>query len=152
MTSPSGIERTRGAKESNQQLEVLRERWPLAFPVQAKDVRPLAIGAVGEIAAAMGWTIPFTLGVLGYWKLGPVYCRAVLAHDQRIALDGSPAEPVDAKAKESVSKRLAHLKARNTAKKAAAPGKPKPAAPAKALAPARGQARIARGHQENAHG
>jgi len=50
-----------------------------------------------------------------------------------------------------VSKRLAHLKARNTAKKAAAPGKPKPAAPA-ALAPARGQARIARGHQENAHG
>jgi hypothetical protein len=44
MTSPSGIERTRGAKESSQQLEVLRERWPLAFPIKHQDVRPLAAG------------------------------------------------------------------------------------------------------------
>jgi hypothetical protein len=32
------IERDRGRKEAGQQLEVLRERWPLAFPVQAQDV------------------------------------------------------------------------------------------------------------------
>ena len=54
MTSPSGIERTRGAKESSQQLEVLRERWPLAFPIKYQDVRPLAASAVGVIAATMG--------------------------------------------------------------------------------------------------
>jgi hypothetical protein len=43
MTSPQ-IERERGRKETGQQLEVLRERWPLAFPVQRQDVRPLADG------------------------------------------------------------------------------------------------------------
>ena len=49
----SGIERTRGAKESSQQLEVLRQRWPFAFPIKHHDVRPLAASAVGVIAATM---------------------------------------------------------------------------------------------------
>jgi hypothetical protein len=44
---------------------VLREKWPLAFTVKQQDVRPLAIGATREIAAAMGWSLPYTLGVLG---------------------------------------------------------------------------------------
>jgi hypothetical protein len=48
------IERDRGTKEAPQRLSVLRERWPLAFPVRGEDVRPLAIGAAREIAAAMG--------------------------------------------------------------------------------------------------
>jgi len=49
-----------------------------------------------------------------HWQLAPlaVYCQAVLAHDQRIALDGSPAEPVDARAKESATAQLARLAAR----------------------------------------
>jgi sRNA-binding protein len=72
----------------------------------------MAIGAVGEIAAAMGWSLPYTLGVLRRWKMAAVYCQAVLAHDQRIALDGSPAEPVDARAKESATAQLARLAAR----------------------------------------
>jgi hypothetical protein len=54
MTSPSGIERTRGAKESRQQLEALREKWPLAFPTKPYDIRPLAaqyaISAAGRFA------------------------------------------------------------------------------------------------------
>jgi sRNA-binding protein len=129
MTSPHRIERERGAKESRQQLAVLRARWPLAFPVQAPDVRPLTLGAVGEIAAGMNWSIPYTLGVLAPWKMTPIYCRAVLAHDQRIALDGAPAEPVDAKAKDSATKRLAHLAARHVAKQATASAKAKPAPP-----------------------
>ena len=62
------IERQRGAKEAHQQLAVLRERWPLAFPVQRRDVRPLALGTVGQIAEAMGW---YTIGVLTYWKMAP---------------------------------------------------------------------------------
>src|SRR5271170_993599 len=78
MTSPYRIERDRGSKESRQQLAVLREKWPIAFPVKHEDVRPLAIGATGEIAAAMGWSLPYTLGVLGRWKMAPVYCQAVL--------------------------------------------------------------------------
>jgi sRNA-binding protein len=109
MTSPYRIERHRGSKESRQQLAVLREKWPLAFPVKEQDVRPLAIGIPGEIAAVMGWSHPYTLGVLAGWKMAAVYCRAVLCYDQRIALDGTPAEVVDAQAKELAAKQLATL-------------------------------------------
>jgi sRNA-binding protein len=132
MTSPYRIERERGTKESPQQIAVLREKWPIAFPVKHQDVRPLALGAAGEIAAAMGWSLPYTLGVLGRWKMAEVYCQAVLCHDQRIALDGALAETVDAEAKDLAAKQLARLAAREAAKKAAKPteptvAKPKPA-------------------------
>jgi hypothetical protein len=112
-----------GAKEHSQQLPALREKWSLAFPVRLEDVRPLALGVGDQIAAAMGWSIPYTLGVLRPWKMAPFYCRAVLSHDQRITLDGAPAETVDAGAKELAAKVLA--------KKSAAkpPAKPKPARP-----------------------
>jgi sRNA-binding protein len=135
MTSPYRIERDRGTKEASQQLAVLREKWPLAFPVQHQDVRPLAMGVARQVAAAMGWSLPYTLGVLGRWKMATVYCQAVLSHDQRIALDGTPAETVDAEAKDLAAERLATLAARKAAKKVAKPAaaavkpKPAPAAP-----------------------
>jgi hypothetical protein len=50
MTSPHQIERQRGIKEAGQQLGVLRERWPLAFPVQHQDIRPLALGVAHQVA------------------------------------------------------------------------------------------------------
>jgi sRNA-binding protein len=112
MTSPYRIERERGTEEARQQLAVLREKWPLAFPVQHQDVRPLAMGAARQVAAAMGWSLPYTLGVLGRWNMAQVYCQAVLCHDERIALDGAPAETVDAEAKDLATKRLAQLAAR----------------------------------------
>jgi sRNA-binding protein len=78
----------------------------------------------------MGWSVPYTLSVLRHWKMAAVYCRAVLAHDQRITLDGAPAEAVDAEAKELATKQLARIEARNTVKKKAmAPAKPTPAPP-----------------------
>src|SRR6202162_4363583 len=116
MSSPYRIERDRGVKESGKQLAVLRAKWPLAFRVKRQDVRPLAIGAVGEIGSAMGWSHPYTLGVLSGWKMAAVYCRAVLCYDQRIALDGAPAEPVDADAKNLAAKQLAKLTARRATK------------------------------------
>jgi hypothetical protein len=51
---------------------VLREKWPLAFPVKHQDIRPLAMGVARQVAAAMGWSPPYTLGVLGRWKMGGV--------------------------------------------------------------------------------
>jgi sRNA-binding protein len=99
MTSPQQIERDRGRKEAGQQLGVLRERWPLAFPVQAQDVRPLAMGVANEIAETMGWSLSYSVGV----------CRAVLAHDQRITLDGAPVEAVDEGAKDLATKQLIRL-------------------------------------------
>jgi sRNA-binding protein len=134
MTSPYRIERDRGSKESRQQLAALREKWPLAFPAKHQDVRPLALGAAGEIAAAMCWSLPYTLGVLGRWKMSPVYCQAVLGHDQRVALDGAPAEPVDAEAKDLATKQLAQL-ARKAAKKAVEAAGPAVAKPKHAPAP-----------------
>jgi sRNA-binding protein len=115
------IERDRGSKEFlPQQLAVLRERWPIAFPTKHEDVRPLAMGVAREVAAAMSWSLPYALGVLTRWKMSAVYCEAVLSHDQRIGLDGSPAEMVDSEAKELATKQMAQLEARKAAKTAAA--------------------------------
>lgn len=128
------IERNRGTKEARQQLAVLQEKWPLAFPGNHQDIRPLAVGTAGEIAVETGWSVPYTLGVLVRWKMAPAYCQAILRYGQRVALDGSPAETVDAEAKELATKQLARLAERETARKATkvAPSpvvKPKPAAP-----------------------
>jgi hypothetical protein len=68
-------ERDRGIKECRQQLAELRERWPLAFPARDQDVRPLAVDATYEIAAVMGWSEPYTLGVLSRWKMAPCTAR-----------------------------------------------------------------------------
>jgi sRNA-binding protein len=136
MVSPYRIERDRGAKESSQQLAVLRKKWPRAFPVKHKDVRPLAIGATGEIAAAMGWSHPYTLGVLHAWKMAPVYYRAVLCCDHRVGLDCAPAEAVNAEAKDLAAKRLAQLAARKAAKEAAKTATPAVVTPPPAPAPA----------------
>jgi hypothetical protein len=71
MSSTYRSERDRGSKESLQQLAVLREKWPLAFPAKHQDVRPLAMGVARQVATAMGWSLPYTLGVLGLWKMAP---------------------------------------------------------------------------------
>ena len=118
MPSTFQIERNRGSKEARQQLAVLRDKWPIAFPADAKDVRTLAISAAGEIAATMNWSLPYTLGVLASWKMSSAYCRSVLAHEHRIGLDGSTAEPIDANAKDLAAKQLERLAARETAKAA----------------------------------
>jgi sRNA-binding protein len=120
MASPHTIERQCGIKEAGQRLGALQEKWPLAFPVWAQDVRPLAVGVANQVSVTMGWSLPYTVGVLNYWKMGPVYCQAVLAHDQRITLDGAPAEQVDAEAKDLAAKQLAKLAVRNAAKQATA--------------------------------
>jgi sRNA-binding protein len=136
MTSPYRIERDRGSKESRQQVAVLREKWPLAFPVKHQDVRPLAMGVARQVAATMGWSLPYALGVLGRWKMAPVYCHAILCYDQRIALDGSPAETVDAEARDLATKQLAQLAARKAPKKAAEAAAPAVVKPKHAPAPA----------------
>ena len=45
----------RGASESRQQIELLRARWPKAFPAKGHEVRPLA-NAASAIAEALGWS------------------------------------------------------------------------------------------------
>lgn len=56
----------------------------------------------------MGWSLPYTLGVLARWKMAPAYCRAVLAQEHRVS-----AEAIDAKVKDLAAKRLAGLTRRS---------------------------------------
>ena len=65
MASEYRIEHNRGTKDSRQQLAALREKWPLAFPTEEQDVRPLANSAAREIATAMGWSHPPTASARG---------------------------------------------------------------------------------------
>ncbi|HJZ18224.1 MAG TPA: ProQ/FINO family protein, partial [Stellaceae bacterium] len=142
------IERDRGAKEAAQQIEVLRERWPLAFPVKDEDVRPLAIAAASEIAAVMDWSIPYTLGVLRHWKMAAAYCQAVLCHEHRITLDGAPAEAVGTEAKDLAARQLAKLAARKAAKKAAKAPEPVVKRPPVLSRPSRNQKGSAQDSQQ----
>ena len=147
MASNYRTERARGTKESPQQIALLRDRWPLVFPLEQQDVRPLALGAARQIAAVMDWPLPYTLGVLKNWKMTLVYCQAILRYDQRIALDGTLAEAVDAKAKDLAVQRLAklaeHTAARRVAKIAASEAvKPKLAPTPPAETPEQLRARV----------
>jgi hypothetical protein len=73
MTSPYRIER-RGTEEAHQQLAVLGEKWPLAFPVEHQDVRPLAMGVarlgrrhnglVASLHARRAWPLENGSGLL----------------------------------------------------------------------------------------
>src|ERR1700687_4838245 len=130
MASENEIERKRGAVESRERVESLRERWPLAFPIARADVRPLAIGSDNVIADAMGWALVCTLVVLAVWKGSPSYCESVLRDQQRINLDGSPSgEEVDERAKDMATKQLAKFKAKK-ARAAPAGGEGKAEEPA----------------------
>ncbi len=135
MSSTFRIERDRGVKEYRQQLAELRRKWPLAFPDHDEDVRPLAVDAAREIDAVMNWSYPYTLGVLSRWKMAPLYCQAVLCHDQRIALDGSPAEMVAPKARDLATKHLARRAASTAAKKPAKSAAPTAVKSKRASAP-----------------
>jgi sRNA-binding protein len=112
MASKFTIDRKRGAAEAWQQIAVLRERWPAAFPADRSAIRPLQFGVAKLVAAAMGWSDHYAFGVLTPWKASMPYCRAVLRADLRITLEGEPAEPIDDEARKQATDRLAQIKAK----------------------------------------
>jgi sRNA-binding protein len=102
-------ERWHGARAYKREIEVLRAKWPKAFPALLHEVRPLAT-VVATIAAGTGWSLDYTRGVLMVWKQSGAYCRACLHYDVRTDLDGVPAGTVDDKARLAASGQLARLK------------------------------------------
>jgi sRNA-binding protein len=113
MSSIRKLERKRGLKESREQIKVLQDRWPAAFPKQASLVRPLANAVPKTIAEAFGWSVAYTRAVVRVWKSRAAYCTAVLAHPKRINLDGSANdEEVDEKARALAKEQLAVLASR----------------------------------------
>jgi hypothetical protein len=45
-----------------------------------KEYRQKLVKTFGRSRSMMGWSHPYTLGVLSRWKLAPAYCQAVLCH------------------------------------------------------------------------
>ena len=106
-------ETKRGYQEAPGQFEVLRARWPRAFPAKSRDVRPLGSGAVAIIAAELGWNPVYARAVLNVWKRREAYCRAVLTCSARIGLDGSETgETVDDVARAQAQEIIAQREAR----------------------------------------
>ena len=123
----------RGASESRQQIELLRARWPKAFPAKGHEVRPLA-NAAPAIAEALGWSHAYAKGVLSPWVLREAYCRAVMRYPMRVNLDGSESElTVDDEARAMATSRLAQIAARKAKE---APRKQEPELAAVAQPPA----------------
>ncbi len=106
-------DRKRGAQDSWQAFELLRARWPKAFPAKAHEVRPL-VNVMAELQEAFGWSPAYAKGVLSVWKARESYCRAVLAlSENRVGLDGSLTEKtVDDKARAMASARLEQIAAK----------------------------------------
>jgi transposase len=49
-------------KEAGAKIIILQQKWPHAFPVAPRDVRPLASGKVQAIAQECEWTVPYARG------------------------------------------------------------------------------------------
>jgi len=123
-------EQKRAYQEATAQLQVLRARWPNAFPAKGHLVRPLVGGAAQALVEEFGWSAIYARAVLRVWKLKPAYCEAVLHYTTRISLDGSPSdEQVDEKARRMATQALAEIAARRIRKAEAAAAKARAPAP-----------------------
>jgi len=99
----------RGAQDSWQAFDLLRARWPKAFPAKPSEVRPL-VNVTAELQEAFGWSPGYAKGVLSVWKAREAYCRAVLAYPDRVGLDGSPTEmTIDENARAMATARLEQI-------------------------------------------
>jgi hypothetical protein len=129
----SKSDRKRGAQESRQAFELLRARWPQAFPAKAHEIRPLA-NVTADLHEALGWSRDYTKGVLMVWKAREAYCRAILLYPNRVRLDGSVSEDaVDDEARAMATARLEQIaagKARAAERRAMEAAAPPAAAPA----------------------
>ena len=107
----SKSDRKRGAQEARQAFELLRARWPQAFPAKGHEVRPLT-NVTADLQEALGWSWEYTRGVLMVWKARESYCRAVLCYPNRVRLDGSVSEEaVDDEARAMATARLERIAA-----------------------------------------
>jgi len=112
-------EQKRGFKEGAQQFELLRAKWPKAFPVKSHEIRPLTNRAQQALVEAFGWTPDYARGVLAVWKTQPIYCKSILCYSTRINLDGSAStEDIGDAARAMATQRLEKIAEQRAKKKA----------------------------------
>ncbi len=116
-TTTNKSEKKRGYEEGGQKIELLRAKWPKAFPAKSHEVRPLTNGAQQAMVEEFGWSPDYARAVLTVWKLRPAYCKAILRYPTRINLDGSASgEEIDDAARATATKRLEETAARQARK------------------------------------
>jgi len=107
-TGPSKKEQEKQARR--ELVGMLGDRWPLAFPRDFRQVRPLALGINKDIAAHLPeqplGRISNAIGIFQY-LLGPAYYRAVLRGGPRYDLDGTPRGEVTPEEQERAKRDLA---------------------------------------------
>ena len=74
--------------------QILRSKWPKAFPADPEEVRPLADGARKIIVETCGWSKKRTSRILEKWKSSDAYRKALLKYPKGIHLDGSESEDI----------------------------------------------------------
>jgi sRNA-binding protein len=105
-------EHLRGLKEARTAIATLQERWPEGFAKKRELIRPLVSGVTAEIAAALGWSKPYTRAVIEVWKLRDGYCEAVLRDERRYDLTGAVTDQIVAeRAREDARQQLARRRA-----------------------------------------
>jgi len=111
--TPCKPDKLLGLKQGAKQIEeVLKVRWPTIF-ADPKNIRPLASSVTAQIAAELGWSYAYARAVMSVWKSRSAYCNAILRHDIRVNLDGSPSnETVDAQARRHAKDQLERIAAR----------------------------------------
>ena len=106
LTMSNKSDRIRGAQDARQAFELLRARWPKAFPAKAHEVRPLA-SVTAELQEAFGWSPAYAKGVLRHGRPARAIAGRCCAYPNRVGLDGSPTEDiVDDEARAMATARL----------------------------------------------
>jgi sRNA-binding protein len=119
-TPSKRAERERGFKDGFQLFELLRTKWPNAFPLKSHEIRPLANGAHQALIEEFGWSLGYAYGVLAAWKIRLAYCQAILRYPTRINLDGSASDEEVSDISRQQAKTQLERHAARQAKKAAA--------------------------------
>ena len=112
-TGPSKKEKEK--KAQRELLEVLRERWPLAFPQDYRQIRPLAIGIKRDIVVHLPqYSLLRISAAIGLFQrlMGPAYYHVVLRGGPRYDLDGNPRGEVTPEEQEHAKRDLAAYQAR----------------------------------------
>ncbi|WP_172452634.1 ProQ/FinO family protein [Chromatium okenii] len=95
MTKKSPVRRARQRKAT----EALQAAFPLAFPVDEADIRPLAIGIRDDLIAwyatqKLNITLNYIIGALRHHCWRTAYRQKLIAGAMRINLKGEPVSPV----------------------------------------------------------
>ncbi len=110
-------ERARGFKDGFQKFELLRAKWPKAFPLKSHEIRLLANSASQGLIDEFGWSVGYATGVLAAWKMRYSYCQAILRYPTRINLDGSASnEEVNDNSREQAKRQIENHAARRAKK------------------------------------